>query len=288
MNIISWNVNGLRAVEKKGFIPWLLSSGADVVCIQETKADISQLSPELIAPGGDPSSQSSAEADSGRNPSEENFLAAGIEPRKEISYYSYFSSAKKAGYSGTAVYSLKKPDRVCTLGIPEFDDEGRVTAAFFGRTVIISAYFPNSQAEGARLPYKLRFCDAILDFCADLVASKNNVVLCGDYNIAHKPIDLENPKANENNPGYLPEERAWMDKFTSSGYVDTFRRFCAEPKQYTWWSYRFRAREKDIGWRIDYQCVNEKFLSSVKSSSILKNVMGSDHCPINIEISETL
>ncbi|QTQ16739.1 exodeoxyribonuclease III [Treponema parvum] len=339
MNIISWNVNGLRAVEKKGFIPWLLSSGADVVCIQETKADISQLSPELIAPGDDPASQGSAEADPGLNPSDENFLAAGkdgkggrddknakngieskdggeafsgeksgngkksgiggirsgifsgsagTEPRTKISYYSYFSSAKKAGYSGTAVYSLKKPDKVTTLGIPEFDDEGRVTAAFFGRTVIISAYFPNSQAEGARLPYKLRFCDAILDFCSDLVSSKNNVVLCGDYNIAHKPIDLENPKANEKNPGYLPEERAWMDKFTSSGYVDTFRRFCAEPKQYTWWSYRFRAREKDIGWRIDYQCVNEKFLSSVKSSSILKNVMGSDHCPINIEISETL
>ncbi len=258
MNVISWNVNGIRAVEKKEFVPWLINCGADVVCIQETKANPSQLSPELIAPKGQ-----------GKGGS-------------EVSYYSYFSSAKKAGYSGTAIYSKTKPDNVTVLGVSEFDDEGRVTAAWFGNTVVISAYFPNSQAEGARLPYKLGFCDEILKFCDSLVASGKNIVLCGDYNIAHKPVDLANPKSNEGNPGYLPEERAWMEKFVNSGYCDTFRHFCSEPNQYTWWSYRFHAREKNIGWRIDYQCVNQSFLPQVKESVILNNVMGSDHCPIRI------
>ena len=250
-NIISWNVNGIRAVEKKSFIPWLLDTNADVVCIQETKANPSQLSEELLSPAG---------------------------------YKAYFSSAKKAGYSGTAIYSKKEPDSVMTLGIPEFDDEGRTTVAFFGDLVVISAYFPNSQDAGARLSYKLAFCDAILEFCNKLVSEGKNIVLCGDYNIAHKPIDLANPKNNEKNPGYLPEEREWMTKFTSSGYVDTFRHFCPEPNQYTWWSYRFKAREKNIGWRIDYTCVNEGFLPKVLSSTILADVLGSDHCPVKIQL----
>ena len=250
-NIISWNVNGIRAVEKKSFIPWLESTGADVVCIQETKANPSQLSEELLSPAG---------------------------------YKAYFSSAKKAGYSGTAIYSKTEPDSVFTLGIPEFDDEGRTTVAIFDNLAVISAYFPNSQDAGARLPYKLAFCDAMLEFCDKLVSEGKNIVLCGDYNIAHKPIDLANPKNNEKNPGYLPEERDWMTKFTSSGYVDTFRHFCAEPNQYTWWSYRFKAREKNIGWRIDYTCVNEGFLPKVKSSTILADVLGSDHCPVKIQL----
>ncbi|MBO4729300.1 MAG: exodeoxyribonuclease III [Spirochaetaceae bacterium] len=252
MKIISWNVNGIRAVEKKGFIEWLLDSGADVVCVQETKANPRQLSPELLAPGG--------------------------------VYKSYFSSAKKAGYSGTAIFSKTEPDSVELMGDERFDDEGRVTIAKFGKLAVISAYFPNSQDAGARLDYKLAFCDAMLKKCDELVAQGFNIVLCGDYNIAHKPIDLANPKANEGNAGYLPEERAWMDKFTAAGYVDTFRHFCAEPKQYTWWSYRFHAREKNIGWRIDYQCVNPSFIDSVKSSVILCDVLGSDHCPIAVEV----
>ena len=156
--------------------------------------------------------------------------------------------------------------------------------AIFGDLVVISAYFPNSQDAGARLPYKLAFCDAILEFCNKLVSEGKNIVLCGDYNIAHKPIDLANPKNNEKNPGYLPEEREWMTKFTSSGYVDTFRHFCPEPNQYTWWSYRFKAREKNIGWRIDYTCVNEGFLPKVLSSTILADVLGSDHCPVKIQL----
>ena len=254
MKIISWNVNGIRAVEKKGFIQWLTESDADVICIQETKANPSQLSDEL------------------KNP-----LSKDGTP-----YKSYFSSAKKAGYSGTAIYTKTEPDCVETLGNELYDDEGRVTIAKFGKLAIISAYFPNSQDAGARLEYKLGFCAEMLKKCDQLVSEGFNIVLNGDYNIAHKPIDLANPKSNEHNAGYLPEERAWMDEFTHAGYVDTFRYFCAEPKQYTWWSYRFHAREKDIGWRIDYQCVNPGFISKVKSSRILKDVMGSDHCPIEL------
>ncbi len=254
MKIISWNVNGIRAVEKKGFIDWLTQTDADVVCIQETKANPSQLSDALISP-----------------------------PTKDGgTYKSFFSSAKKAGYSGTAIYSKTEPDSFEILGDAAFDDEGRVCIANFGKLAVISAYFPNSQDAGARLDYKLAFCAAILKKCNELVDAGFNIVLNGDYNIAHKPIDLANPKANESNAGYLPEERAWMDTFTSAGYVDTFRHFCAEPKMYTWWSYRFHAREKNIGWRIDYQCVNPGFIEHVKSSTILNQVTGSDHCPIEL------
>ena len=254
MKIISWNVNGIRAVEKKGFIDWLTQTDADVVCIQETKANPSQLSEELLAPPT---------------------LAGG-------KYVSFFSSAKKAGYSGTAIFAKTQPDSFEILGDERFDDEGRVCIAKFGKLAVISAYFPNSQDAGARLDYKLAFCEAILKKCDSLVSEGFDIVLNGDYNIAHKPIDLANPKANEGNAGYLPEERAWMDTFTQAGYVDTFRHFCAEPKMYTWWSYRFHAREKNIGWRIDYQCVNPGFLPKVKGSEILNQVTGSDHCPIQL------
>lgn len=257
MKIISWNVNGIRAAEKKGFRQWLLSCGADVVCVQETKAHRGQLSQELLEPADETGG---------------------------ASYKSFFYSAKKPGYSGTAIYSKKIPDSVEPMGDERFDDEGRVTIAKYGTLAVISAYFPNSQDGGARLDYKLAFCDAILKKCDALVAQGFDIVLCGDYNIAHKPIDLANPKSNESNAGYLPEERAWMDTFTTAGYVDTFRHFCDEPKHYTWWSYRFNSRARNIGWRIDYQCVNPALTSKLKSSVILADVLGSDHCPISLEI----
>ncbi len=271
MKIISWNVNGIRAVEKKDFVPWLINSGADVVCIQETKANPSQLSPQLLNPG--------AELEDDDTP-----LFSDTQSTSGKSYRSYFSSAKKAGYSGTAIYSLTEPDSVETLGIPEFDDEGRTTIATYKNLAVISAYFPNSQGEGARLPYKLAFCDAMFKKCRSLVDAGYGIVLCGDYNIAHKAIDLANPKANEKNAGYLPEERAWMDFFTANGFTDTFRMFCNEPGMYSWWSYRMRAREKNVGWRIDYACVNDGIKEKVKSSRILSDVMGSDHCPIEVEV----
>ncbi len=254
-HIISWNVNGIRAVEKKDFLRWLQSSNADVVCLQETKANPSQLSDNLLNPPG---------------------------------YKVFWASAQKAGYSGTAIYCKSEPDQVTTMGISDFDNEGRTLAAHFGNTVVISAYFPNSQEAGARLGYKLDYCSAMLDFCNNLVSKGKNIVLCGDYNIAHTPIDLARPKQNEGNPGYLPEERAWMDVFTQEGYVDTFRHFCKEPDQYSWWSYRFKAREKNLGWRIDYACVNETFMSKVEDASILQSVMGSDHCPVTLTITDTL
>jgi exodeoxyribonuclease-3 len=255
-SIVSWNVNGIRAAESKGFLDWIASESPDVLCLQETKAYKGQLNPPLVNP----------------------VLGDGT------TYKSWFSSAKKAGYSGTAIYSKTEPLDVKTSGYPEFDDEGRILIADYAEATVISAYFPNSQEAGARLGYKLEFCAAMLEICDSLVASGKNLVLCGDYNIAHKPIDLANPKSNEKNPGYLPEERAWMDKFIGNGYIDTFRAFCQDPGQYSWWSYRFHAREKNIGWRIDYECVNPAFMDRVESSVILKDVLGSDHCPIKLTL----
>lgn len=272
MKIVSWNVNGIRAVEKKesilqnkqeNFTSWLLNSNIDVLCIQETKACSNQLSPNLLNP---------------------------VDITKNISYKSYFYSAKKPGYSGTAIYCKNEPDSVENLGNPKFDDEGRVTIVKFGKLAIISAYFPNSQddEEGnhPRLQYKLEFNIAIKQKCDDLVSKGFDVVLCGDYNVAHKEIDLANPKTNTNHCGFLKEERDWFESFVNSGYVDTFRYFNKEEKQYSWWSYRFHAREKNIGWRIDYQCINKELLPKLKSSTIMNQVFGSDHCPIQIELSE--
>lgn len=251
-SIVSWNVNGIRAVEKKGFFDWMQTSSPDILCVQETKAHPGQLSKVF---------------------------------HEQPGYFPYFASAKRPGYSGTAIYSKTQPLATGTCGVPEFDDEGRVLWAEYPGFTLVNCYFPNSQEAGARLDYKVRFCDFIMGFCSDLVKAGKDIVLCGDYNVAHKPIDLANPKANEANPGYFPEERAWMDRFTQAGFIDTFRHFCADPGQYTWWSYRFHAREKNIGWRIDYHCVNERLMSKVESSVILKEVTGSDHCPVKIVLT---
>jgi exodeoxyribonuclease-3 len=258
MRIMSWNVNGIRAVEKKGFTGWLAAESPDILCLQETKANPGQLSGELLE-------------------------AADRDGRP---YKAYWASAKRPGYSGVAIYSREEPLDVRPMGFADFDDEGRTLIADYPAFSVISAYFPNSQEAGARLDYKIAFCDAMLETCAALVAKGRRIVLCGDYNIAHTPIDLTYPKANEENPGYLPEERAWMDKFTSAGFADTFRRLHpGEAGHYSWWSYRMRAREKNIGWRIDYHCVDEAFMGAVKKSIIRPDVMGSDHCPVEIELA---
>lgn len=249
--IYSWNVNGIRAAAKKNLFDWWSSASPDVLCLQETKANTEDLPEELTSPPG---------------------------------YHAYFASASKKGYSGVAIFCKNKPKSVTTMGVEDFDSEGRTLVAEFDDYLVISAYFPNSQAEGARLSYKLEYCAAMKELCDRAVADGRHVVVCGDYNIAHKPIDLANPKANEKNPGYLPEERAWMDEFTQAGYRDTFRMFSDEPDQYTWWSYRLRAREKNIGWRIDYHCVDGGFESRVGAARIHADVPGSDHCPISIEI----
>lgn len=252
MRILSWNVNGIRACEKKGFGKWLESQSADVVCIQESKARPDQLGEEHLHPAG---------------------------------YASHWHSAEKAGYSGVAIYSKKEPtDLQMGMGIPRFDSEGRVITAEFGDLLLINAYFPNSQREHARLEYKLDFCDAIFGFCEKNRNRGKHVILTGDYNIAHKAIDLRNPKENENNAGYLPEERAWMDRFLGAGYVDTFRKFEPGPGHYTWWSYRPGVRERNIGWRIDYFTVNPEMEDRLQVSRHHAQVMGSDHCPIELKI----
>jgi exodeoxyribonuclease-3 len=257
MRILSWNVNGLRAVEKRGFIPWLAEESPDALCLQETKAHPDQLSPELLSP---------------RN-------------KDGKVYASFWASAQKKGYSGVAIYSRAKPLEVKPLGIAEFDNEGRVLQAECKDFTLISAYFPNSQDGGARLGYKLDFCAAMLELCNTLVSRGRHFVLCGDYNIAHTPIDLARPRENEGNAGYLPEERAWMDAYTAAGHVDTFRHFHpGEPGHYSWWSYRAGARERNVGWRIDYHCVDKAFLPKVTASLIRPDIEGSDHCPVQIEL----
>jgi exodeoxyribonuclease-3 len=260
MNIVSWNVNGVRAAEKKGFVEWLADEEPDVLCIQETKAEPAQLSDGLMHPAG----------------------------KSGAVYETFWASAQKKGYSGTAVYTKTKPLDVQPLGVKEFDNEGRVLQAFYNDFVLICAYFPNSREGGARLSYKLDFCAAMLEHCAELVAKGQNFILCGDYNIAHRPIDLARPAENEGNAGFLPEERAWMEIFAGNdaAHIDTFRHFHPdEPHNYTWWSYRFKAREKNIGWRIDYFCVNKLFLPRVTSSVIMPEVTGSDHCPVKLVIN---
>ena len=252
MKLYSWNVNGIRSVSQKGFLEWLKDSNADVCAVQEIKATPDQLDLFLLNPHG---------------------------------YHSYWAPAKKPGYSGVAIYSKKEPlDIKIGIGISEFDDEGRIITADYGDFVLINTYFPNSQREHERLPYKLSFCDSILKFCNSYVSKGKNIVLCGDYNIAHQEIDLKNPKSNMNNAGFLPEERAWMTHFLSKGYVDAFRHFEKGPGHYTWWSYRPGVRQKNIGWRLDYHTVNQSFIDRVKSATLLPQVKGSDHCPIELVI----
>jgi len=254
MRIVSWNVNGIRAIEKRGFFEWLKKDDPDILCLNETKAEPGQLSAGFLSPAG-------------------------------TSYKSFWASAKKKGYSGVAIYTKIQPNDVRFLDKPEFDNEGRVLIADYNDFSLIAAYFPNSQDERRRIDYKLAFNDAMLKLCKSIVKKNRHFLLCGDYNVAHTPIDIARPKQNENSPGYLPEERAWMDSFLEAGNVDTFRHFHPEQTgHYTWWSYMGQARTNNVGWRLDYHCVDKGFLPRVKSSIIRPEVLGSDHCPVEIEI----
>jgi len=253
MQLISWNVNGIRSAYRKGFMDWFRRQNPDIFCVQETKAQMDVLPHDLLNIQG---------------------------------YHSVFSSAEKKGYSGVAVYSKRKPVNISTgLGISRFDHEGRTIVADFGEFVLFNIYFPNGQKNEERLKYKMDFYEAFLGVVDALDREGRNVVVCGDVNTAHREIDLARPKENENISGFLPMERAWIDKFISHGWVDTFRMFHPEPEQYTWWSMRTRARERNIGWRIDYFFVNERFRANVRDAFILPEVQGSDHCPIGLEIS---
>jgi len=254
VKLISWNVNGIRAVEKKGFVDLMQSWDADVICLQETKAHKEQLSDELINIGN---------------------------------YTSYWHSGEKKGYSSVALYSRIKP--ICViegLGIEEFDREGRVIIAEYSDFYLFGIYFPNAQAELKRIDYRLEFGDALIEQLKEKYSDKA-CVLCGDFNVAHKAIDLKNPKANEKNPGYSIQERDWMDKFLTEGYVDTFRMFNQDPDEYSWWSYRGGARSRNVGWRIDYFCVSEAARDRVLDAGIMQEVLGSDHCPVSIELESS-
>jgi exodeoxyribonuclease-3 len=198
---------------------------------------------------------------------------------------SYWAPAMRRGYSGVAVFARKAPKRIRGgIEISKFDEEGRVLALDFDDFTLVNAYFPNSQRDHARLGFKLEFCEAMFRFLEKERKSGRSVVLCGDMNIAHQAIDLRNPKQNEKNAGYLPEERAWMSRFLESGYIDTFRELEKEPGHYTWWSYRPTIRERNIGWRLDYFVVSEDLRSSVKRAIHQTHVMGSDHCPVQLDI----
>lgn len=250
-SILSWNVNGLRAILKNGFAAWLQAERPDVLCLQETRV----LPDEL------------AEAD--RNP-------AG--------YQSFWNPAVRKGYSGTAVYTRIPPRSISNMGVDAFDEEGRLQVIEFDAFTVLNGYWPNSQDQRARLDYKLNYVRALSRLANRLVKQGRRLVICGDFNIAHREIDLARPKQNEESPGYYIEEREAMTRFLGHGYVDTFRHFCAEPGNYTWWSYRTRARDRNIGWRLDYHCVDTALMPSVRRAWILSDVMGSDHCPVGLEL----
>ncbi len=250
--MISWNVNGIRAVFKKGLADFIYKEEADMYCFQETKAKPEQIPPEFKEIGG---------------------------------YRTYFSSPARKGYSGVAVYTRIKPRKVSyELGVSRFDEEGRVLILDFEDYVLLNVYFPNGGASPARLEYKMDFYDHFLRFIDKLRDEGKKVIFCGDINTAHKEIDLARPKANEKNTGFLPQERAWIDKVVRSGYLDTFRLFNSEGGQYSWWDYKTRARERNVGWRLDYFFVSEELKSNLMDSYILSNVMGSDHCPVVLEM----
>jgi len=250
LRLVSWNVNGLRAVLKKGFLESVKEMAPDVLGLQEIKAMPEQLPESLLSLEG---------------------------------YHAYFHSAERKGYSGVAVYSRKIPEQVI-VGIddPRFDSEGRVLTLEFSTFYFVNCYFPNSKSDLSRLGQKHEFNVALQNF-ADQLARKKSVVICGDYNVAHKEIDLANPKQNQKNAGFTPEERAWMDTFVDAGWIDSFREKNKEAEQYSWWSYRSRAREKNIGWRIDYHCVDAKSRKRIVDVDICQHIYGSDHCPVVLD-----
>ena len=250
MKILCWNVNGIRAAGGKGFLPWLRTENPEILCLQETKAHPEQLDPELRQPPG---------------------------------YRAYWNNPARKGYGGVATFSRHEPVNVSTtLGTGEFDTEGRVIAAEYPEFWLFNVYFPNGKKDESRLKYKMDFYQRFLDYVNTLMAQGKRLIVCGDFNTAHKEIDLARPKENAKVSGFLPIERAWLDTFAASGYVDTFRHFNKEPHQYTWWDLKTGARERNVGWRIDYFFVTQNLLPSLTRAFIMPDVIGSDHCPIGI------
>ncbi len=249
MKLISWNVNGLRACMEKGFLDFFKEADADIFCLQETKLQAGQICLEL--PG----------------------------------YYQYWNYAQKKGYSGTAMFTKKEPLHVSYgIGIQEHDTEGRVITAEFEDRYVVTVYTPNSQEELKRLSYRMQWEEDFLKYLKKL-EEKKPVIFCGDLNVAHKEIDLKNPKTNKKNAGFTQEERSCFDKVLESGFIDTFRYFYPDQEGiYSWWSYRFQARAKNAGWRIDYFLVSESLKDKLEDAVIHTQVTGSDHCPVELDV----
>lgn len=254
MKLYSWNVNGIRAIQKKGFLDWLQTTQPDILGVQETKASPDQLDDELLKPDG---------------------------------YHTYWaSSTVKKGYSGVALYTRTEPKEVIIgLGVEEYDQEGRTIIAEYDDFVFLTAYFPNGSSGNKRVPFKLAYSDAFVDYCDQRRAEGKRIIFCGDVNTSHNEIDLARPKDNEKNTGFLPIERAWMDKLTQQhGYVDTFRNLHPESELYSYWSMRGGARSRNIGWRLDYFFVSPDVMPDVVGADIHTEVMGSDHCPVSLTL----
>jgi exodeoxyribonuclease-3 len=253
LQLYSWNVNGIRAAERKGFLNWLRETQPDILCVQETKAHPDQLEPDLVQPEG---------------------------------YYAYWASAERKGYSGVALFSRDEPKYIeLGFGIAEYDIEGRTIVADYDDFVLIAAYFPNGSRDHSRVPFKMAYKDAFLDFCNRLREDGRAVIFCGDVNTAHREIDLARPKENEKTTGFLPEERAWIDKVVAQGYIDTFRSLHPDTEDaYSWWAYWGKARERNVGWRIDYFFTSPDLQDRIAAAEIHADVMGSDHCPVSLTL----
>lgn len=250
--ILSWNVNGIRAVAKKGFLQWLAKAKPDILCLQETKAHVEQLSEEVLRPDG---------------------------------YETFWSSANRKGYSGTAVFTKIQPQLSVTNFQQDWlDEEGRVNMIQFPEFTLFNVYFPNGGSGPTRLKYKLDFYDKFFAYIEAHRKKGHNIVVCGDYNTAHHEIDLARPKENVKNSGFMPIERVKIDEWEAAGYVDIFRKQHPKEVLYSWWDQKTRSRDRNVGWRIDYFMVNADFAKNVKKSFILNDVMGSDHCPVGITV----
>ncbi|OFW56345.1 MAG: exodeoxyribonuclease III [Candidatus Solincola sediminis] len=252
ISICCWNVNGLRALIKKGSLGWFYKEKPHILCLQETKMTEEQLPDEL----------------------------------KDIEgYKAYYCSPDKGGYSGVAQFTSLKPKSVKGgFGVARFDNEGRILISDYGKFVLFNIYFPNGKASPQRLRYKMEFYDAFLEYADDLKKKGRKIIACGDFNTAHKEIDIARPKENSKVSGFLPQEREWMDEFVEHGYLDTFRMFNQDPENYSWWDFKTRARERNVGWRIDYFFVSGDLKKNVKAASIRTDIMGSDHCPVGIDV----
>ncbi|MFN7847900.1 MAG: exodeoxyribonuclease III [Bacteroidota bacterium] len=250
--IITYNVNGIRAALTKNWLEWLNESGADMVCLQEIKASPDQLDTKVFDQAG---------------------------------FHHYWYPAQKKGYSGVAILSKHKPDAVhYGMGIEKYDQEGRLMRVDFGDVSVVSVYMPSGTTGDERQAFKMVWLNDFTNYLDNLRKERSKLIVCGDYNICNKPIDIHNPKSNANTSGFLPEEREWFDNFLGMGYTDSFRVFNQHPHQYTWWSYRANAREKNLGWRIDYNIVTDNLKDSLRGAAILPNAKHSDHCPCSLDI----